>query len=505
MVVENKEKLLYNERRNNMQNKPNTYNDLIRGKNQLNYATRSGMAQTNAYLRNITTPSSQTTSSQVLPNQYKSESALNTPTENKKSTAPLYNSNKQAQANGALVFSRDPFIEGFTYYDDDFGSSKEKSYVPKSSGGRNSLNSSLSPSFEDDFLQGFNSTSYEENVSKQSLPLSSNLKSTEISTKSQPKKSAQNDTTTLEEDWEYAQNIGKPKTDDEWANEICKGVPTSFPDDASLWAEISDIQAAKKGDKTSKWYQRLEQAWALGKLDVYEMVEQRMNDLEKDLRSRLDGKIYSKSSLQSLAEIGAQLHDHFSYDSGLDDQASKNRIYNESLDLSSYKSTGGYINNQGNKNAPINKVRYGNDIMEKNGCGIIAIHNALIALGETPDVRDLAMNFEGYGQIFDASWGTNYYAIEKYFRAKNYKVTMIDDASSLSDYRSNIPDANVYILTYWNSDSSFDGLHTVAIRKHIGNTFVMHNVKGGVLFGKDVKELIMKIGNNATSLICISK
>ena len=87
-----------------MQNKPNTYNDLIRGKNQLNYATRSGMAQTNAYLRNITTPSSQTTSSQVLPNQYKSESALNTPTENKKALLHSIIQTNKPKLTGPLFF-----------------------------------------------------------------------------------------------------------------------------------------------------------------------------------------------------------------------------------------------------------------------------------------------------------------------------------------------------------------------------------------------------------------
>ncbi|MBQ2743236.1 MAG: hypothetical protein IJF32_10590, partial [Oscillospiraceae bacterium] len=63
-----------------------------------------------------------------------------------------------------------------------------------------------------------------------------------------------------------------------------------FSDTEAMKNELSDIEAAKNHDFTSKWYKRLERAWDSGDLETYERVEKEMETQKKRIEYILENR-----------------------------------------------------------------------------------------------------------------------------------------------------------------------------------------------------------------------
>ena len=135
-----------------------------------------------------------------------------------------------------------------------------------------------------------------------------------------------------------------------------------------------------------------------------------------------------------------------------------NYLYNRNIDLSGYK--GGYINDQ--NSGAVSKLRLGVTNMKNNGCEVIAAYNALKVLGKPQDIRAIAYSFETDGQMLLGAFGTNPYAVGRYFEKIGYNVKTIEGDDILT---KPTPKADAYIVSFWNSDDVTDALHTVAARK----------------------------------------
>ncbi len=77
--------------------------------------------------------------------------------------------------------------------------------------------------------------------------------------------------------------------------------------------------------------------------------------------------------------------------------------------------------------------------------------------------------------MLGGAWGTNPYAIERYFKQKEYEVSRVEGDDIINN---KTPDADAYVLSFWNSDKVNDALHTVAIRKTEIGKYVLYNYKG---------------------------
>ena len=148
-------------------------------------------------------------------------------------------------------------------------------------------------------------------------------------------------------------------------------------------------------------------------------------------------------------------------------QGVENYKHNSEIDMSEYKE---YINGQ--DLGSVAEFKFGNTTMDKNGCEIIATYNALVTLGAKEDLCKIAAHYESDGQMLNGTWGTNPYAVERYFKQRGYEVSRVEGDNILNN---KIPDADAYIFSFWNSDKVSGALHTVAVRKTEIGKYVFYN------------------------------
>jgi len=178
-----------------------------------------------------------------------------------------------------------------------------------------------------------------------------------------------------------------------------------------------------------------------------------------------------------------------------------NYIHNKKIDLSSYKN--GYINDQ--NTGAVSKLKFGTTTMNNNGCEVIAAYNALKILGNQKDIRDIAYHFENDGQMLKGIFGTNPYANKRNFEKEGYKVKVVEGEKITEE---ELPKADAYIVSFWNSDDVIDALHTIAMRKTSDGRYELFNnnprtEQSDVV--QTLSEALLKDGAVPLSIHCISK
>ena len=183
-------------------------------------------------------------------------------------------------------------------------------------------------------------------------------------------------------------------------------------------------------------------------------------------------------------------------------QSIMNYIDNKNVDLSSYKN--GYINDQ--NTGAVSKLKFGTNTMDNNGCEIIAVYNAMKTLGNQKDIRDIAYYFENDGQMLKGEFGTNPYANKRYFEKEGYKVKVVEGEKITEE---ELPKADAYIVSFWNSNDVMDALHTVAMRRTKDGKYELFNYRSNEdNLSEETKSLKYKFmigGRVPLSVHCISK
>jgi hypothetical protein len=153
------------------------------------------------------------------------------------------------------------------------------------------------------------------------------------------------------------------------------------------------------------------------------------------------------------------------------------QVTDEALILGNYisnirsGSVKGYVNGQGNE--PYSKFRYGGFPMSENGCGVIAVHNALVALGKEEELRDVALYFDKHGAIFRGALGTNPLEPINFFSLKGCIVTTSLNPSKFDALAAS---STVCVMTFWNDKNNLTrGAHTVAITKNPDGSIEVYN------------------------------
>ena len=151
--------------------------------------------------------------------------------------------------------------------------------------------------------------------------------------------------------------------------------------------------------------------------------------------------------------------------------------------------------------------------MAHSGCGIIAVYNALKALGEkvSPDMMAMLISsFERHGAIFSGKLGTAPNAIYDYFIENGYDAIQTDssDTNKLNEIGAAY---DVAIVTAYNDKYDItEQIHTICITENDRGEYVLHNAYyrlNGQWAQKCTEqyalgEAIKKIGANA-AVICV--
>jgi hypothetical protein len=254
-------------------------------------------------------------------------------------------------------------------------------------------------------------------------------------------------------------------TDEQW-----KKMYSAFAK-MSLWDGIDDkkVKEARKEsysvfeaikdkgkdfvDELNEYKDYIEKHGLISGISIKLADDKKLDDVTNAVLKTHDFTVGNTSSGKRIKNVGANV-----YDTVHNAIAQKNYQYNKNVDLSSYK--GGYINDQ--NNGQVSKLKLGSRTMDYNGCEVIAAYNSMLTLGDKRDIRDIAYHFENDGQMLGGEFGTNPYAIKRYFTQNGYKVKTLE-GENITDKK--IPDADSYILSFWNDKDIQNALHTVSMRK----------------------------------------
>jgi len=137
-----------------------------------------------------------------------------------------------------------------------------------------------------------------------------------------------------------------------------------------------------------------------------------------------------------------------------------------------------YIDNQNGE--PIASMQYGLHDMRYNGCEMIAVYNALLALEQPKDLSRIVYDFERRGAVWlEAEFGTKISQHVAYLRKEGLRVKEYRDAKAADKARR---DGDVFILTYsWRTTGSRGwniGIHTIMVRQVDGRLEAFNNGGG---------------------------
>ncbi len=273
----------------------------------------------------------------------------------------------------------------------------------------------------------------------------------------------------------------------------------------------SDLFKAVSGvnGKKTKISLKTELTNVLNELKNYEVPT--FDDIKEHTKKRITStgkKLIDAGELDDVTNVALKSHDYFlqTTRSVADYErfkkvAKDNYDSNSKIDLSCYD--GKYINDQ--NTGEVSKLKFGNFKMGYNGCGVIAVYNALLTLDKPQDIRDIAFEFENDGKMLGGYFGTNPYAVERYFNRYNYKVQAVK-GEDITEKEP--PKADAYILSYWNTDDVLDGMHFTAISKNNKGEYVFYNddVEDETeVTVSSIKNRVEKWDYQPIIMLCISK
>lgn len=198
-----------------------------------------------------------------------------------------------------------------------------------------------------------------------------------------------------------------------------------------------------------------------------------------------------------------------------EEQIEKNAAINgEKLGKPQGFTAGGYIENQ----AEWGEIRYGLSTMAFSGCEIMAVYNALHALGKEMTLQDmvkLISAFERMGAVRRGKWGSSYYAVYSYFVEHGFEAsfTCSRNVKRINEIGER---CDTVVLTAYNNRYDIRSMiHTISVTKDENGHYTMHNAYkrnregkyaayGGDMQIESLQEVISLMSSNGlASPICI--
>ena len=135
--------------------------------------------------------------------------------------------------------------------------------------------------------------------------------------------------------------------------------------------------------------------------------------------------------------------------------AEKNRLHNSKFAVK------GFLYSQNKE--PIAQMRFGIKPMSYNGCGIIAVYNALMLLKSPDTIQNILAYYEKNGKWLWGLWGIKPWKIKGFLEHKGFTVKKCDYQTEKN---------GIYILLVWNKGG---GMHYMAVRKYKSGDVEVYN------------------------------
>lgn len=147
----------------------------------------------------------------------------------------------------------------------------------------------------------------------------------------------------------------------------------------------------------------------------------------------------------------------------------RNRRRNEAVDRDPSRTTKNrLINDQ--YAATGTQFSYGIHAARKNACETIAVHNAKVLLGRESTLTQTMADFQSAGAMIGYGlFGSNPRAIGRVLHRSGITYERV----SLADMTRH----GVYIISFWNENAPWGGLHTVAVHCD-GRRYMTYNLRG---------------------------
>jgi len=152
--------------------------------------------------------------------------------------------------------------------------------------------------------------------------------------------------------------------------------------------------------------------------------------------------------------------------------AANESVNREVLKKEKLWSPGGYIERQ----SELGALRFGKSFtMAYGGCGLIALYNALVALGQEPSYDDflgLATDLQCRGVAWFGKYGIHPSALRRWLKKHDYSVKRLGVTEE--SFAQNEENYKVFIVTVLNGTGLRNWVHTVCITR-VEAGFVVHN------------------------------
>ena len=160
--------------------------------------------------------------------------------------------------------------------------------------------------------------------------------------------------------------------------------------------------------------------------------------------------------------------------------------HNSKYDIVGY-SDKDFINDQNIENSPVSKLKLIDTSLSFNGCEVIAVFNAMLAIGKNPSMAELVKAFEKNNVVIANDYmlgalGSNPYGIGRVFDdlGIDYSKASFDD----------LKNEGTYVFSFWNSADYLSMIHTVAMQNDGKGNYITYNFYGN---GKVTKKSPTKL------------
>lgn len=158
-----------------------------------------------------------------------------------------------------------------------------------------------------------------------------------------------------------------------------------------------------------------------------------------------------------------------------EEQIEKNAAINEKkLEKRQGFTAKDYIENQ----AEWGEIQFGSSTMAYSGCEIMAVYNALHALGKEmalQDMVELISAFERKGAVLQGTWGCSSYAVYNYFVEHGYE-TAFTCSRNMKRINEIGERCDTVVLTAYNNQYDIRSMiHTISVTKDENGHYTMHN------------------------------
>ncbi|WP_026506535.1 hypothetical protein [Butyrivibrio sp. MC2013] len=188
---------------------------------------------------------------------------------------------------------------------------------------------------------------------------------------------------------------------------------------------------------------------------------------------------------------------HLQWPGSVRDRNHAHNFTNWGRHLEEIDKKGGFIDNQ----SSFKDMRYGVNAMDYNGCGVIAVYNALNALGLNeqgkpgkPYMPDLISIFEKNGIAMAGDLGTSPYAILRFFKKRGIACKAESNKFRLEKL---CKEHKAVIITVLNNRHKLgDGVHFITVTKGKKGRLQVHNIHGKMRTYKKPADILKDCGNN---------